>query len=65
MTGIDTILGDPPTELEFLPDEDDRCVNYETCGNKTPGANNTMCTECLDNARHGDSVYSTGDGAWY
>lgn len=35
----------------------DACVNYRRCGNTIPGANNSMCCECLDRVRHVDSHY--------
>jgi len=31
-----------------------KCVRYDECGNETPGPNNGMCDECLDEARHND-----------
>lgn len=30
------------------------CVNYEKCGN-VPAGKETMCTDCLREARHNDS----------
>lgn len=56
--GIDTVLADPPDSMRFSPPAEDRCVNYETCGNTTRG-NNAMCTECLDAAR--EAGHGRGD----
>jgi hypothetical protein len=28
-----------------------KCVNYDECGNETPGVKNGMCVSCLDEAR--------------
>lgn len=30
------------------------CVNYEKCGN-VPAGNETMCSDCLREARHNDA----------
>lgn len=27
------------------------CMNYDSCGNETPGPNNGICDDCLDAAR--------------
>jgi len=35
--------------------ESRECVNYETCGNKTPNIANAICTSCLDAARDRDA----------
>lgn len=36
---------------DFALPEEDQCVNFAECRNPVPGANNSMCTRCLDDAR--------------
>lgn len=42
---------------DFALPEEDQCVNFEECRNEIPGANNSMCLDCLDEARKRDSGY--------
>lgn len=40
---------------DFALPEEDRCTHFEECRNPVPGANNSRCTRCLDDARYRDS----------
>lgn len=41
----------------FALPKERQCVNFAECRNEIPGANNSMCTRCLDEARKRDSGY--------